>query len=378
MDDTSTALRELSHIKDLCIGLSRAVRTSRRDDAATTLIRALVVAFLSHDRNNQVKNADIVQVANARYPQGQAQKIIDVMQDLPAFVARATTQPAQTTVAGWAAELAQQGTSGIVAMLAPKSTYAALAARGLRLSFAGIGTIKVLSRGPANISGVFVGEAAGIPVRALSLAATSIAPCAAKVISIFTAELSRRSTPSIEAVIRQAIAEDTAAAIDGIMMGASAPTAVSPGGLLNGVTPLAATAGGSTAALSGDLGKLAGAVAAPQDLIYLMPEAERVRALTLAPGLIGVTIISTPSLAAKSVVALDAADFLSGETDTPSFDVTSQATLVTADSVPVDPFGTTPTSSLWQQDLIGIRALFDCTWAMRMNGRIATITGVTW
>jgi hypothetical protein len=108
-----------------------------------------------------------------------------------------------------------------------------------------------------------------------------------------------------------------------------------------------------------------------------MAEATRVRALALCPGLAGVTIISAPQVPATRVIAIDASDFVSSESD-PSFDASESATLVTDSSMPVPDMMSAGTTSLYQQNLIGIRYLQNLTWAMRQSGRIAFVDGITW
>ena len=55
------------------------------------------------------------------------------------------------------------------------------------------------------------------------------------------------------------LAQDLGLSIDNVLLGNAA--AAAPVGLLNGVTPLAATAGGGTNALLGDIKKLVAAIA---------------------------------------------------------------------------------------------------------------------
>ncbi len=170
--------------------------------------------------------------------------------------------------------------------------------------------------------------------------------------------------------------------LDTRLLDSTASSASRPAGLLNGVTPITAVSGGGIAALAADLGALAAAIPNPADLVYLMNPGDRIRALTLAPGLLGVTIIEAPGLTAKTVIAIDAADFVSGETTEPRFDVSNTAT-INADTAPVA-IGTppnvvaAPTYSAFQQDLIVIRALWFLTWAMRRAGRVAYTASVTW
>src|SRR5262249_47952205 len=139
-------------------------------------------------------------------------------------------------------------------------------------------------------------------------------------------------------------------------------------------------------ALGADLGNLANAIANPTDFVVLMRPDDGLRALTIAPGLAGATmVIAAPALAAKQIVAIDAADFVSGETDVPRFDISANATLHLEDSTPL-PIASpgspntvaAPTQSMFQQDTVALRALWYLTWGLRRPNRIAVINGVTW
>ena len=176
----------------------------------------------------------------------------------------------------------------------PASVYSQLSARGLRIPFEnGTGIVKLPARlASPLIAGDFVLEGAPIPTRRLGLAATSFGPPKKlAVLTHFSAELQEQSVPAIEAVLRQAIADDTGNTLDAKMLDAVAGSTTRPAGLRDGVTVTTATAGGGMAALAGDLGALAAAIPSPVDLVYIMTPADRVRALAVAPGLAGVTII---------------------------------------------------------------------------------------
>ena len=207
----------------------------------------------------------------------------------------------------------------MLASLAPQSVYAALSARGLRLDFTGRGSIKIPARAATPmIAGDFIAEGGAIPSRRAALTSTPISPNKLAVLAYYSEELAEQSVPSIEKVLRQGMADDTSITLDTKLLDSVAGSALRPPGLLNGVTPITATAGGGTAALAGDLGALAAAIPSAVDLVYIMNPADQVRALAAAPGLLGVTIIPASGLTAETVIALDAADFVSGEGDAPS------------------------------------------------------------
>src|SRR4029077_18480949 len=111
-----------------------------------------------------------------------------------------------------------------------------------------------------TIAGSFVGEGQPIPVRQGLLTTQQLLPKAMKVISSWTREMDEPSIPQISVLIREAIQQDTAVAIDSILLDTGAKTSVRPAGIRNGISGLTATAGGGFTALVGDLKALIGAV----------------------------------------------------------------------------------------------------------------------
>jgi Phage capsid family len=389
MSELDRIAADARHAKNIAIGLSRADRERKqREDPVALLVRSLIVRHIAHAENS----ADFL---------GVAQRVFDVpIEKLGNALCRAIVEPdrvftkaavspAMTTTAGWAAELVQAVTyPGPLAALSPKSAYASLAPRGLRAVLEGVTTsLKLPARTGGSLAGGFFAEGAPIKVAKGSLTATvTLTPAKLAVISTFSDELMARSLPTIEAVIRSGIEEDTRVALDTAFLDTTAASAIRPAGLLNGVTPITATAitGGPLAALAGDVGALAAAVPAAVDFAILMNASERTRAITLAPALADL-VVEAPTLAAKEVVALDASDLATAEGDAPRFSVSSEALLHEEDATPL-PIGTpgvpavvaAPSRSLFQTDGLAIRMVQFVTWAMRRSGRVATITNVTW
>ena len=93
-----------------------------------------------------------------------------------------------------------------------------------------------------------------------AFSAITFTPKKMAVISTFTREIAEHSTPAIEGLIRQAIVEDTAVAIDSVLLDATAATTTRPAGLKAGVSATTATAGGGIAAVIGDIRGLTGAL----------------------------------------------------------------------------------------------------------------------
>jgi HK97 family phage major capsid protein/HK97 family phage prohead protease len=352
------------------------------------LVRGAVVQFLAHVNKQSPEN-----ILRAVYPQDEA----------VGMLVRAAVNPAMTTVPTWAQELVQQAIGDYLDTLPRDSIYPALSRMGARFTFGRNGSIKIPARAATpNVSGAWVGEGEPIPVRRMGFTSVTLTPKKLGVISTFTRELAMHSTPAIEGVIREAMAEDTAVTIDATLIDANPATNIRPAGLLNGVTPLTAAPGGGSEAMIADLRALIGAITTSlggRNIAVLINPAQglAINFSTNANGeflfastdelgrRVGVTFIPSPTVPAGTVIAIDAADFASAAGDAPEYDVSDQATIHEEDTAPLPivgggatPTTASPVRSLWQTASIGVRMLLDMNWAMRRTGMVATVTGVTW
>lgn len=317
------------------------------------------------------------------------------------IIVKAAVAPATTTTSGWAAELVNTAMTEFLETLRPMSVYPELAAAGGgRLSFGpNQGAIKIPARAPTpSIGGSFIGEGAPIPVRRLALTSATLSPKKLGVITTFTREIARYSTPAIEGILRNEILADTAITLDSILLDNVAGDAIRPAGLLNGVTALTATTGGGQAAILADIRKLR----APFDsanngtnLVLLMNPAQEV-GLALTPaadGQLGWTssvlsrykIITSTAIPVGRVIMVNAGDFVTATGDVPEFEMSNEATLHMEDSAPlaIGTAGTpatvaAPVRSLFQTATMGLRMLMDVSWALRRPGSVQWIDGVTW
>jgi HK97 family phage major capsid protein/HK97 family phage prohead protease len=324
--------------------------------------------------------------------------------ELTGMVLRAAVNPAMTTVATWAAELVQTSNVDFLDRLMPSSIYAPLAAAGVRYSFGRAGVLRIPVRANTpTVAGNWVGEGAPKPVRRISLSTVSMTPTKMAVISTFTEEMANYSTPSIEGIIRQAMSDDTSEALDSYLIDAVAASAVRPAGLLNGVTPITASAATpATAAMVADLKALVGAITAAgggRRVVVIMNPAQ---ALSLAfaqtttgdflftnvaeaGNKFGVSFIQSKTCPAGRLIAVDAADFATANGDAPQFAVSTEATLHEEDTTPLA-LGSTgspntvaaPMRSLFQTDAVAIRLSLYISWVMRRASMVQTIASVSW
>jgi HK97 family phage prohead protease/HK97 family phage major capsid protein len=364
-------------------------------NAIDYLVRAGTVQLFSH-----IHKKPIDDVRRAIYGEDEQTRAVVEWQQ------RAATAPAMQTVTGWAAELVQQIVVDFMQTLLPKSVFPRLSNAGLSLTFGRNGKIIIPTRARTpTIAGSFVGEGLPIPVRQGLFTSQTLVPKKMAVITTWTREIDEHSIPAIEGLLRNAIGEDTAISLDAILLDAGAATAVRPAGILNGVAGLTPTAGGGFNAAVGDIKGLTGALLVgtagnirnpvylmnPQQLASLgliaMPGAGvfPFRAEVAAGNLGGWQIIDSGTVPMGTVIAMDAADFVSVSGDAPRFELSDQATLHMEDTAPTD-ISTTgtpavaayPVKSMWQTDSIALRLIMPVNWTIRRPGTVAWVAGVTW
>ena len=322
------------------------------------------------------------------------------------IILRAASAPAMTTVTGWAAELVQPRYEQLLPLLMPKAILTRLAPRGLALDFAGAGRIVIpmRSRTP-TIAGSFVGEGLPIPVRQGAFTSQTLTPKKVAVISCWTKEMDEYSTPAIEGVIREAIQDDTSVAVDSVLLDANPATVVRPAGLLNGVVALTATAGGGIAAIVGDIKQLVAALTTatfgnirspvwlmnPSDVLSaslvsaastgVFPFKEEIKGGTLAT----IPIINSSTVPAKTLILVDAADFVSVGGGAPRFEMSDSATLHLEDTAPAELVAAgspgvvaAPQRSLFQTNSLALRMVMPLNWVNRRPGTVAWVQNVTW
>jgi len=357
-------------------------------------IKTATAAALSY-----ILRAPMPQVLQQFYPQADE----ELRQSLQRIATRAATVPATTTTTGWAIELVETAFAGFLDFLTPEAVYPRLSAMGERYNFGRAGKISIPARATTpTIAGSFVLEGSPIPVRQAAFSAVTLTPKKMAVISIMTREITEHSTPQIEQIVRRAIVEDTAGAIDNVLLDATAADTTRPAGIRAGVAGQTPTAGGGIAAVIGDIKNLVGVLTNVNSLrrpVFIMHPAQALslQLIQNAGGdfafkdeiqsgrLFGYPVITSTKVTATMVIFMDAADFASVSGDDPRFDVSDSATVHMEDTTPLA-IGTVgspatvaaPTRSLWQTDCIGIRMILPMNWALLRTGTLAWVTGVTW
>ncbi len=379
---------------------------AKKEPAGSLLAKTMTVGVLAH----MLKQSP-VQVLQDRY--GHDSRVA------PAFdYVKAATTVATTTTVGWAAELVEDDLAGFINELESVSIYGALANAGVAIPFGNANSITMPSRsGNGNVSGSFVGETNSIPVKQDEYAAITFNRYKAAVISTFSQELSRVSTPQIEGLLRDAIRIDTGVMLDSVLCNPAnaAIAGIRPASPWNGASTQA-SAGSDQASILTDirflLDTLSAANAGRSPRIVLNPaRLSGLSMLTNANGsfvfrdeiaqgrLMGVPLIVSTNCPADHVFIIDCADFGTAF-GTPEFNVSDQATLVMADDDGVAPTmadtnaitdagslhvsdaaGTTPPTvvrSMFQTWSVALRMVLPISWGMMRPNTVAYLTGVAW
>ncbi|MDW5313353.1 phage major capsid protein [Rhizobium sp. PL01] len=301
--------QEIQSLKGLMVSVERSLRKSRQQSPAQAarhaLIKGIVVTFVKVARGN--RGGTVFDVARSLYP-GNA-VLAKSFGDNGQY--RAAVDPAMTSVPAWGGELIGETVVSNLLLLTPISVAAKLAARGLQLPENG--RIILPTSKPSDIPpAVFGVEGAAIPARKSILSSLSLTPKRAGLLAVFTNELSRRSTPAIEAIIGQMLAVDLARGIDAVLLDASPATAWRPAGLLNGATEVSASDNTDpAAAMVEDISNLVAAIAVPGgpvDPVVIVNSKQAASASLYYPG--GASVISSDLLAVGTVIALDASSFI--------------------------------------------------------------------
>lgn len=283
---------------------------------------------------------------------------------------KAAVSPGTTLDSAWAAPLAvTQPTQEFLELLRPATL---------------IGKLNNFRRVPFNVSvttqtagGTYtwVGQGSPKPVGNLQLSTTTLGVAKAAGIIVITEELARISTPSAEDTVRTDMTGGMAQYLDTQFIDPSiaAVANVSPGSVTNGTTPIT-TAGTTPDNARTDLKALVSSFVTANlstaNAVFVMSEANAfalgssLNALgqPLFPGvgaqggsIFGIPVV-TSQVAGTTVALIDTRGILMADEGGLTIDVSREAS-VQMDSAPTDPpVSATVVVSLWQLNLIGIKA----------------------
>lgn len=312
-------------------------------------------------------------------------------------VLKAAVAAGNTTDANWASKLVEYETlaSEFVELLRPATV---------------IGRITGMRNVPFNVrmatqtgGGVYgwVGEGAAKPVGSLAIGELTLRWAKASGIIVITEELAQQSSPSAEAVVRDDMVAGIASFLDAqfIDPGVSEVTNVSPASVSNGVTPITAS-GTSADALRADLADmwapmLAANLNVASGHFVMSPQMAMRLSLMLNPlgarefpgisatggtleGYPVVTSNSVPSDSAGEKIFFVIANEVFFSEGGIMLDVSREASLQ-MDSAPDNPSdASTVMVSLWQRNLIGLRAERYINWKKRRAQAVGYITAANY
>ncbi len=272
-----------------------------------------------------------------------------------------------------------------------------------------IGQLPSLRRVPFNIrmtrqtggitSAGWVGEGMSKPVGSLALDAVMLPWAKVAVIVALTEELARFSDPSAEGVVNQEMKAAIAQFLDAQFIDpAVTPVAgVRPGSITNGVTPIPSS-GSTVANITADLGTMLSTMAAagipmnapawimnPRTAIYL--GLVRGATDTLAFPTVGAnkTLLGYPVVTSTvsplgvgpgflgQIILIDQPEIFLADEGGITLDVSREAS-IQMDTTPATP--ATPLTSLWQQNLVGIKAERFIYWMRRRDPAVQVLSGV--
>jgi HK97 family phage major capsid protein len=297
---------------------------------------------------------------------------------------KAAIAPGTTLDSTWAAPLAVvQPTQEFIELLRPATLIGKMS--GFRNVPFNVSVTTQTAGGTYN----WVGQGSPKPVGNLQLSTTSLGIAKAAGIVVITQELARVSSPSAEDLVRQDMTEGMAAYLDTQFIDPSiaAVANVSPGSVTNGTTPLT-TAGTSPDNARTDLKALYASFVAANlkraSAVFVMSEANAfalgssLNALgqPLFPGMgpdggsiFGIPVVTSQS-AGTTVAIIDTRGILMADEGGLTIDVSREAS-VQMDSAPTDPpVAATVVVSLWQLNLIGIKAERFINWK---RARLASV-----
>jgi HK97 family phage major capsid protein len=308
------------------------------------------------------------------------------------IISRAATTAATTADPAWAGTLvyAQQLSGELIELVRAETI---------------LGQMPRLRRVPFNVripretlivgSAQWVGEGQPKPVGKGGYDFVTIPWAKAALIVAITEELARFSNPDAQVLMRDGLVRAVSQFLDTQFIGSGAPIAgVSPGGILNGLPPAQSfvSAGDSVAAIQYDVThavQIMNAVNAPRAPTWIMSPSNKVAIAgainafgqpafpsVLANGtLAGYPIVTSGFVPNTIILLVDQDKILHATDDQVAIDVSREAS-IQIDTAPADP--PTPLVSLWQQNLIGLRAEKYEYWMRALDVAVVEITAVSY
>lgn len=292
---------------------------------------------------------------------------------------KATQSPADTTTPSWAAELVASTVFDFFDA-APASVLGALVPYATKLNV--VGAVRMPGHVTPSSAAQFIAERMPIPVVSGTIGTgPTLRTDKLATIVMATRELVDAGAGT-DAMLESLLTEAIAMGADLVLLGNGAGSDTQPPGLGNGITPLT----GSEDAVADTKAMTEAMPANTVRPVWLMHPSQMIgaTAANIVDGgaIANAPIVPSPRVPVGDVWLLDAADLLMNAGGTVDFERTEEAVL-NANDAPVaivDAGGVmaAPVISLYQQGLVGLRAVLPIFWSMRDVSRVIKLTGATW
>lgn len=320
-----------------------------------------------------------------------------------AAVVKAAVVAGSTASGNWAANLVGDETNtfaDFAAYLRPSTILGQFGADG-RPALRQVPFREPLISQTGGGSASWVGEGKPKPLTAMNFSRTTLEPLKVATIAVLTEENIRSSAPASENIVRDSIRDAVAERIDLDFIDPtnSGTSNVKPASITNGA-PHGASSGTDADAVRADIRSLLGEYLAannpPRTGVLIMPTATALALslmtnalgqaefanITMNGGmLLGLPVITSDYLAAGYVVMANASDIYEADEGGVNVDMSREASLEMKDSsLTQDATSGTGASlvSLWQNNLVGLRAERTINWSRRRTSAVAYLTGVDW
>jgi hypothetical protein len=271
--------------------------------------------------------------------------------------------------------------------LAPQSAAVRLFAICNRVDMAGVYSLIVPAATTSPVP-VFIGEGSPMPMKDGVIAPTIIGPVRKMMLGVgIASELEFAVPETASTIISRLIGEQASKSLDAVVYDNVAADATRPAGLLNGVTPIAATAGGGLVAIATDLANIADAIATAggntDTIVFVANPRQAIVLRLLAPSSFNYTVIGCAALADGTIVGIAPDAVVSGYDGVPEIEVSKYGTAQFENTTPlpiVDGSGTVaaPVRSSWQTDTLFLKLRLKCCWGPLATGMVQVVNSTSW
>jgi hypothetical protein len=269
-----------------------------------------------------------------------------------------------------------------LAALTPISAGATVLQRGLQLAFDH--NAKLTLPALALPVGNFIGWSQPIPIfDGTTTPGPELTPCKFAFGLVLTHEMLH--SPSAETLIRSVMIEQAGASLDlRLFDNTAAVYELRPAGLLNALSPIAATAGGGEQAMIADLANLSAAVAPYSGnggLIFVTAPKQWAAATLWTRGTLPWTFLQSAGLADGTLIALAANNLVVAMAPAPQIEAAQHSITHMEDASPqpiMDGVLASPVFSRFQTDSVDLKLRWPLSWAARDSRAIAYISGASW